>query len=142
MKKNLLILLLLSVVAGLVFFEINQKPSSDSEENASSASYSNEERPDVTMSKEEKEVNERSFERQRKNKTLLKAGSEYSSYAEGQIQGTWDQIRFLAPDKQSYGFRVDGSVYDQEHDVIYAISYAGHIWKINREAGDYTKTSW
>lgn len=101
-----------------------------------------EERPHERMSDEEQRVNKRRQKRNNSVKSALKSATVNSSYANGKVTGTWSQVRFLASNQHSYGFRVDGSVYDKGNDVIYAISYAGHIWKINRTESDFQKTEW
>ena len=108
----------------------------------------NEERPEEDMSVAEKLINKKRYERMldanpgRTQDNEAARIEELSTYANGQLSGQWDQVRFIAPNKQSYGFRVDGSVYDQANDVLYAISYAGHIWKIHRSGYNYTDTRW
>ena len=145
MKKIFKYLLTFCGIVFLALAGIKFMPSqfqSNSEKELSIVSHDNEERPVQILSKEEKATNKRHIERYSKLKSSLKSTSGESSYANGEVQGTWDQVKFLASNKNSYGFRVDGSVYDQFNDVIYAISYAGHIYKINRQSDDYTKTEW
>nr|WP_319509492.1 discoidin domain-containing protein [uncultured Draconibacterium sp.] len=144
MKKKALIFICISVIAfwGVNFFQIQSEQQEEGiEKIENEGEESNEERPEVILSEQEKSVNKARIERYFSS-PALKSASGVSSYANGIIEGSWEQMRFLSEGKTGYGFRVDGSVYDQEHDVIYAISYAGHIWKINREGDDYTKTSW
>ncbi len=106
------------------------------------AQYNNEERPKEKISEQEAAVNEKRQERYFAIESKLKSGSLNSSYANGKVTGAWDQVQILSAGKTGYGFRVDGSVYDKEHDVVYAISYAGHIWKINRDGDDPSKIQW
>lgn len=109
-------------------------------------SEKHESKPKQNISAEEKRVNQRRLERSAQVVTNVGSNasrkSSMSSYANGQINGTWSQFRIIAPEARSYGFRVDGSVYDQKNDIIYPISYAGHLWKINGSAFDYTNTKW
>ncbi|MCU4157759.1 discoidin domain-containing protein [Carboxylicivirga sp. A043] len=101
-----------------------------------------EERPDVLISAEEQSVNIRCQERALILGNTLKSTSDMSSYANGQITGTWEQFRFLTYKGSPYGFRTVGSIYDQNNDILYAISDPGHIWKINREEGNDSNTDW
>ncbi|MGQ1784882.1 discoidin domain-containing protein [Saccharicrinis sp. GN24d3] len=145
MKKNVVIFLLVTVgvIVGLIFHKSRPIQKLGYTEQAElKTDKEHEERPKLTLSAEEKAVNKRRQERSLKAENALKSVSNTSSYADGQITGTWEQFRFLTYDGSPYGFRTVGSVYDQANDVIYAISYAGHIWKINRESGDDSKTDW
>ena len=100
-----------------------------------------EKRPKFPLSAEEMVVNQRHFERNQ-SKGLLKNASLSSSYADGAITGEWSQVSILSSGKQGYGFRVDGSVYDQYNDVLYAVSYAGHLWRIDRDENNPQNTKW
>ncbi len=51
-----------------------------------------------------------------------------NSFANGKITGEWEQKYF----KGGNGFRVDGSAYDPVNDQIYGISYAGHLYKLDK----------
>jgi len=65
-----------------------------------------------------------------------------SSYANGQIKGNWIQQEFVHSTYQDKGFRVINSAYDKAKDRVYVISYAGHLWRINRDENNVTNTSW
>ncbi|TRX71165.1 discoidin domain-containing protein [Carboxylicivirga sp. M1479] len=101
-----------------------------------------EERPKVLVSTEEQSVNKRHQERALTVENSLKSSSGTSSYANGQITGSWEQFRFLTYAGSPYGFRIKGSVYDKMNDVLYAISHAGHIWKINRNVDGSATDGW
>ncbi len=96
-----------------------------------------EERPQYEISEEEKLVNQRHIARyqNRHGANMLKSGltGETYSYANGKLRGTWLHREFAVTGDFGKGYRVDGSVYDQYNDQIYAVSYAGHIYKIHRD---------
>lgn len=131
----------LGIVGAFYFNSIYNQVKPDAEKTERAEQYNNEKRPKYTLSEKEKAVNQKRLERYYAN-PILKSTSALSSYANGKIEGSWEQVKFLSSGKTGYGFRVDGSVYDQENDVIYAISYAGHIWKINRNGSGFADTEW
>lgn len=98
-------------------------------------------RPKIVASAEELAVNQRYIEKSRSVR-ILKNASVLSSYADGLVKGTWSNVQFLAAEKQSYGYRVDGSVYDQQNDVLYAVTFAGHLWRIDRDENTPQNTRW
>ncbi|KJF41723.1 discoidin domain-containing protein [Draconibacterium sediminis] len=145
MKRKAVVFLLFGVIgiAGTVFFTVtSNKAISSTETTERKAEYNNEKRPRESLSEKEKAINKAHLERHYDSGVPLKSASGITSYADGKIQGYWDKMRFLSSGKTGYGYRVDGSVYDKEHDVIYAISYAGHIWKINRDGDNPSQIQW
>ncbi|WP_372755766.1 T9SS type A sorting domain-containing protein [Mariniflexile sp.] len=60
-----------------------------------------------------------------------KPANDYA-YANNTITGSWSQ-KYLNLFDDS-GFRADGSTYDPINEVIYAVSYAGHLYKIDESA--------
>ena len=64
--------------------------------------------------------------------SLKSAPSSSYSYASGALTGVWQQKSFM----NGGGYRVDGSVYDPVNEDIYAISYAGHLYKIDKSAAN------
>ncbi len=142
MKKTLTVLMIfLGMVSFVALYHLFISKALRNEE-VTDVVYRAEERPKEKISDKEMRVNQRHLARFAPVKSSLKTATTNSSYANGKEQGSWDQVQFLASNQHSYGFRVDGSVYDPHNDVIYAISYAGHIWKINRKESDFRKTQW
>ncbi len=71
---------------------------------------------------------ERGLETIEKDEVQLKsAPTSMYSYVNGRIKGKWQQKSFT----NGGGYRVDGSVYDPVNEDVYAISYAGHLYKID-----------
>lgn len=96
-------------------------------------------RPIENLSKEELQVNKRNLERR---KQALTNNSLKSTSTTNLISGTWEQMEFLSTNQFGLGHRVDGSIYDRENDIIYAVSFAGHIYRIDRDESDPSNTQW
>jgi hypothetical protein len=142
MKSLYVFIIVLTAV--LVVFNTLLQRTSDIDNINSEKIDTYEESPEQELSPEEQLVNKRRYNRliSKNSRSTSNRMNRISSYANGQLNGTWDQVRFLATNKKSYGFRVDGSVYDQANNVIYPISYAGHLWKINATGVNYAETKW
>ncbi|WP_147676556.1 T9SS type A sorting domain-containing protein [Algibacter pacificus] len=54
------------------------------------------------------------------------------AYANNNITGSWNQKNLELFDDS--GFRADGSVYDPVNEELYAVSFAGHLYKIDESA--------
>ena len=64
------------------------------------------------------------------------------SYANGQLKGTWNRTALKAVNKQSWGYRVKGTLYDQTNDVVYAMNEQGHLYRVDYDESVYTNTTW
>ncbi len=130
MKRKQLITLIGSILLMITLFLTFKLKSGEKEEG-----FDFEERPHETISPEERVVNERHRARfkAKRAENRLKSTEEASVYANGMLTGNWEYKKFSVTSGQGKGYRVVGSAYDPEHDNIYAVSYAGHLWRIDRE---------
>ena len=103
-------------------------------------------RPKEEISKEEKAVNERKRQRyldsQLNSRARRTLSSGESSYANGQVAGTWRNVGFYVGSQVGKGYRCLGSAYDQQNDIIYIISYSGHLWRVDRDEQSPGNSIW
>ncbi|WP_162274041.1 discoidin domain-containing protein [Polaribacter reichenbachii] len=103
------------------------------------------EHPEGSISIEEKLINNKHAKLASLKGNLKKNASTNSSYADGLINGNWSEVKFTTSQNSiytSYGYRVDGSVYDKGNDIIYVISYAGHLFRVDRDEANPSNTQW
>ncbi len=85
------------------------------------------------------------YDQKAKEKTYVlrsKSTTLVDSYAGGKVRGNWQAKQFAIPNKVNYGFRMIGSAYDKENDIVYVVSHAGHIWRIDYNELIPTQTQW
>ncbi|MCG8578983.1 MAG: T9SS type A sorting domain-containing protein [Bacteroidales bacterium] len=65
--------------------------------------------------------------------------AEQGVYANGKVEGTWRQLIPHTTGKTKItgkGFRMDGSAYDPETEILYVVPYSTHLWKLDRKSED------
>lgn len=72
----------------------------------------------------------------------MKSTSIVDAYANGMVRGTWKAKQFTSLGQFNYGFRTIGSAYDREKDIIYVVSAAGHIFRIDYDKTNASNTQW
>ena len=100
-----------------------------------------EERPEYKISPEEAAFNA-SVEHKKQQLIRPKSASTVHSYANGKIKGSWKMKEFSATGKTSNGYRTIYSAYDKAKDIIYVVSYAGHIYRIDYDINNPSNTQW
>lgn len=140
-KSNLFILLgtVLTIILLVIYEKNNPKVTNHK------LPVDPDEAPEEIISKEEQAVNQRRRERYSSKLNLKSVGlnEDTSYYADGKLKGVWFYKKMINTGKKwGYGYRTIYSAYDQMNDIIYAVSYAGHLWKITRDEEDYSNTRW
>ena len=140
-SKNLLLLTIVSILSVLLFhlISINDNNKIHFEESL------NETPPESKTSSEEQKVNIRrskSLQLNRENTVFAKRTLSNSSYANNKIQGVWEQQEYIDQRSNAKGYRTIYAAYDKENDNIYAISYAGHLYKIHKNEENPELTTW
>lgn len=106
----------------------------DAKENA-------EEMPEYDIAPEEQAFYDKiSLEKQ--NQIRLKSEGLVESYADNTVRGTWHAKQFAANWNFAHGYRVVSSAYDKEKDILYTVSFAGHIWRIDYDTTSLANTEW
>lgn len=79
---------------------------------------------------EERLLFNRYLARRESDAIALRSGvvSESGIYANGLVNGVW---RSKKARTDSYGYRLDNSVYDSINDRFYVVTYAGHLYKLD-----------
>lgn len=72
----------------------------------------------------------------------MKGASLEEVYADGKIKGVWSAKQFSATGTTAKGYRTIYSAYDKHRDLIYVVSSAGHLWRIDYDDSDMSKTQW
>ena len=133
--------LLILAALSLIFYP---KPEQKTEDIPVFPEEEYEERPHEKISAEEQAVYQRKLDRY--NTSFKSAKTVYgdsSTYANGKIRGKWNYKQFkVTSNKWGYGYRTIYSAYDKENDVIYVVSYAGHLYRIDRDEVEPANTKW
>ncbi len=103
------------------------------------------EHPEGNISLEEALINKNHAKMALAKGNLSANATSASSYADGTLNGTWSNVEFLTNNSSiytGYGYRVDGSLYDKGNDIIYVISFAGHLYRVDRDEDNPSNTQW
>lgn len=100
-----------------------------------------EERPDYAIAPEEAAFNAK-ISQKKQAQVRLKSTSISESYANGKIKGSWDMKQFSATGQRSYGYRTIYSAYDKAKDILYVVSFAGHIYRVDYDINNPSNTQW
>ncbi|MFI1743977.1 T9SS type A sorting domain-containing protein [Thalassobellus sediminis] len=137
--------LILSVfIISIVFFNVIPKRLSESVQ-IEDSEHDPDEHPKGCISIEEAMLNKSHAKMANTKGNLGYNASTFSSYADGTINGSWSDVKFLTNNSSiytSYGYRVDGSLYDKGNDVLYIISFAGHLYRVDRDEANPSNTQW
>lgn len=99
--------------------------------------------PEYIVTEEERAVEQRKTDRylrrQATESESTRADRGYSEYIGGLLKGNWTQPEFSS---SNLGYRILYSAYDQAQDKLYAVSEAGHLWRIDRDEQTPQNTSW
>ena len=155
--KNTLVVMPLIIIGIYYCFFSSAISTVPQEEMPKYANFSNykkkpksEKAPKETMSAAEKAINENKLKRYlAKQRVTLRNPSSTSRrnfgksyYADGKISGVWKQQEFVSKSGKNKGFRTTNSAYDKAKDKLYVVSNSGHLWQVNKNETDNTKTSW
>lgn len=141
MKKSTRYKKLLVFIPLSLFFILLANQVFNAKKESTLTTHEAEERPHYTIDPEEASFYE-NISLHKQEKVRLKSTSTIESYANGKIRGNWSAKQFSIPNKVNYGFRMIGSAYDKEKDIVYVVSHAGHIWRIDYNKAIPTATQW
>ncbi len=100
-----------------------------------------EECPECELSADEIAFNAKKMD-YKMHEVRMKSTGEIESYAGGKVKGTWSAKQFMATGSGDYGYRTIYSAYDREKDIIYLVSYAGHLWRVDYDLDNPGNTKW
>ncbi|WP_308991891.1 discoidin domain-containing protein [Mariniflexile litorale] len=135
----LFVIITTTIIFSLKTFQTNHSDASEA------YSHDPEEHPEGNISPEEMLLNENYAKVASLKGNLKMNATTNASYADGLVTGSWSDVKFLTNDSSiytGYGYRVDGSLYDKENDVLYVISYAGHLYRVDRDENNTSNTQW